>query len=975
MNRQVREVTHGFQLNHKETIAELKADALLFGHVATGAELLILECEDDNKVFSATFRTPPGNDRGVAHILEHSVLCGSEKFPVKEPFVELMKGSLQTFLNAMTFPDKTMYPVASRNAKDFRNLMDVYLDAVFFPRITEETFMQEGWHYELLDLKADLEYKGVVYNEMKGVFSSPENLLDRCLAHSLFPKTAYGFESGGDPQAIPDLTCEEFKEFHRRHYHPSNSRLFIYGDGPTEEYLKFLDGEYLSRFSRQAVDSAITFQRRFRKPRRKAVPYPVSKDESLEKKSFVVVGLKLGRSTDPEHCLGMEILSHILLGAAASPLRKALMDSELGAEVTGGGFDDNRAETLFAVGLKGTEVRHEEKILDLIFGALTDLAAKGIDPDVVKASVNTIDFKLREANFGGFPKGIVYNIQALGSWLYGADPLMHLKYERLMKKIQRRAGEGYFERLIQKHFLDNPHKSVIVLSPTPGLAERGAARLRKKLRQVKAGLTPEELQGLIEKTRTLQELQVAPDSPEALATLPGLELDDCSRESPTFPLDVKRETSPVVLYHDLFTNKIAYVQWCFNTEGVPQEQVQYLPLLGRMVLGMGTRKRDYVDFSKQVGMHTGGMVSSHFTTATVQDRHRILSYLNFSGTVLVEKCAHLFDLFAEVFLERSFHDHRRMVELIRSTKSNLESSIIPHGNQYVFSRLQAYGSRLGRYDEWTDGISYFRFMETLLARAEKDPAQVAAEFEAVARRVFSRENLLFNVTAEGKDEKKILQGAAGLMDALPGQAPSPAALEPPAPPVNEAFLTPSTVQYVGQGINLYDQGFAPTGMFDAVKAILRTGYLWDRVRVQGGAYGCSLSFDSYTGDLGVVSYRDPNLGETLEVYSGIPEFLAHLDITSGELEKIIIGAVGRLDPPLSPDRKGALSRVEYLDGLTPELKQKRREELFSTSLKDVRAFAWWFELFRDKGHVCVLGNETRIRKEGSRFDHLIPVFH
>ena len=974
MDIEIGQSRHGFRLTHKENVAEIKGLSLLFEHESSGARLLVIECDDDNKVFSVTLRTPPANDRGVAHILEHSVLCGSRRFPVKEPFVELMKGSLQTFLNAMTFPDKTMYPVASRNLKDFFNLMQVYLDAVYFPLITEETFMQEGWHYELESPEAELEYKGVVYNEMKGVFSSPENVLERHLAHSLFPRTPYGYESGGDPEAIPELTYEEFREFHRRFYHPSNSRLFLYGDGPTEEYLEFLNEEYLKHFSRLDVDSSIPFQRKFRKPRRRVLHYPVSEGESLAQKTFVILGLKLDKSTRSEHCLAMEILSHILLGTAASPLRKALMDSELGTEVIGGGFDDNRAETLFAVGLKGTEPDRETAILDLIQSTLQKLAEKGIDPDVVKSSINTIDFKLREANFGGFPKGLVYNIQSLGSWLYDADPLMHLKYEKLMKKIKRKSTQGYFEGLIRKYLLDNQHRSVVVLTPQPGLEERRAARLRRKLRRVKASLSDKEIETLVEKTRLLQERQGTPDPPEALATLPVLSLEDCNRNSQTYPIEVKRRKEVVHLVHDLFTNKIAYTQMCFDTRSVPAGKVPYLPLLGRLLIGMGTKKHDYVELSKLIGIHTGGLSGSHFTSATVSDPNRILSYLNVSGTALVEKCPELFDLYLEILTERSFHDHRRLLELLRSTKANIESSIVPHGNQYVLSRLQAYGSRLGRFDEVTEGLTYFRFIEDLLARAEKDPGQVAEEFEEVARLVFTRENLLVNLTTEGRYLGRVQKLSSALAEALPsGEAPV-AAWDLPMPPPNEAFLTTSTVQYVGKGINLYELGFRYTGVFEAVKAILRTGYLWDRVRVQGGAYGCSLRFDVCSGDLGIVSYRDPNLGETLEVFDGIPEFLAHLDMSPKELEKIVIGAIGHLDPPLTPDRQGALSRTEYLTGMTPEIKQQRRDELFAARLEDVRQFADWFQLFRERGRICVLGNEARLKKEKQRFDHLVPVF-
>jgi len=965
----------GFKLVRKGKIAEIKSQALIFKHEVTGAEVLSLENDDDNKVFSVTFRTPPENDRGVAHILEHSVLCGSRKYPVKEPFIELVKGSLQTFLNAMTFPDKTMYPVASRNTKDFFNLMNVYLDAVFFPRITEEIFMQEGWHHELESPDDEITYKGVVYNEMKGVFSDPESLIDRHLAHSLFPSTTYGCESGGDPEAIPDLTYEEFSEFHRKYYHPGNSRIFLYGDHDTRECLQFMQDNYLKEFSRQTTDSAIKFQRNFKKPRRKALTYAVSSGESLEKKAYVLLGWKMGRGTDREHCLANSILSYLLLGTSASPLRKALIDSGLGSEVIGGGFDDNRVETLFAVGLKGTEAEHEEKILELIESTLRGLVENGIDRDMILSAVNSVDFKLREANFGGFAKGIVYNIQALNSWLYDADPLMHLKYDRLMNKVKEECLNGYFEKLIEEGLLGNEHRSILLATPRPGLAKRQEARTRKKLKALKASLSAEELARLTRDTAALKELQMTPDSPEALATLPTLDLGDIPREAEKFPLEIKRAGAPKILFHDLFTSHIAYMQVGFNTHSVPQNKIQYLPLLGTLLLGMGTKKNDYVEISKKIGIHTGGIRPWNFTSATVQDRRQILSYSFLSGKALMEKLDALFDIYTELFAERSFHDHKRLVDLIRSAKSDMEDSIVPQGNRYVLSRLQSYQSPLGAYDELTDGITYFHFLEDLLRRAEKDPEEVAAAFSDVADMVFSRGNALFNVTSEAGDYAKYETRLNALAEALPDRAADPVELGLGRLPKNEGFLSASTVQYVGKGANLYDLGYEYAGSFNVLKSLLGTGYLWEKVRMQGGAYGSSNSFDFLTGDYGLVSYRDPNLKETLNVYDQIADHLAHLDLSDDELKKVIIGCVGSLDPPLTPDRKGAISMIEHLTGKGWELKQKHRQELLSTTLKDIKSLSGLFEKLRDSGRVCVLGNEEKLKQSKTLFDELVPVFH
>lgn len=976
MSFETDQIYSGFKLVKKEFISELKSESLFFKHERNGAEVLVLENDDDNKVFSVAFRTPPENDRGVAHILEHSVLCGSKKYPLKEPFIELIKGSLQTFLNAMTFSDKTMYPLASRNHKDFKNLMSVYLDAVYYPNITEETFMQEGWHHELESSEDEMIYKGVVLNEMKGVFSSPESIIDRQLAHSLFPKTAYGFESGGDPVFIPDLTYGEFKEFHRKYYHPSNSRIFLYGDGDTLEHLNFLEEEYLKNFDRMEVDSSLKIQRKFSKPKRKVIQYPVAKEESLDKKTFVLTGLKLDKATNYEHCLGFNILSYLLLGTSASPLRKALIDSGLGSEVIGGGFDDQRLETVFAVGLKGTEAQHEEKILDLIFSTLRGLVKNGIEKDMIESAVNTVDFRLREANFGGFAKGIVYNIQALGSWLYDADPTTHLKYDALMKKIKRKSKEGYFEKLIEKYLLDNNHQSTLVAEPKPSLAKKQDAKTRKKLKEIKASLSADEINGIVERTRTLKELQMTPDSPEALSSLPKLELDDVQKAGEEHPIEIKNESAPKILFHDLFTNKIAYVQIGFNTHTVPMDLIQYLPLFGRMILGMGTKKHDYMEISKQLGIHTGGVHSWHFSSAPVTDRQKVISYQFFSGKTVMEKLETFFDLLGEILGGASFDNHKRLAEIIRSAKADMEDSIVPHGNQYVLSRLQSYQSRLGQFDELTDGITYFKFLEQLLERVEKDPAEVAEKFRQLGGLLFTKENTLFNVTLEGKDYSKVKKKIDQLMEVIPNEISGKSEewnLEPV--PNNEAFPTASTVQYVGKGANLYDLGFEYKGHFGALRSLLSTGFLWEKVRMQGGAYGSSNSFDLYTGDYGLVSYRDPNLSETLDIYDQIADFVANLDFPDEELQKLIIGCMGKLDPPLTPDRRGSISMVDHLTGRTHAMKQKYREELLSTKLEDLKAYAGLFLKIKESGNVCVLGNEEKIKKSKPLFNELVNIFN
>lgn len=703
--------------------------------------------------------------------------------------------------------------------------------------------------------------------------------------------------------------------------------------------------------------------------------YPISSHESLEKKSYVLLGYKLDKATNHEHCLGFNILSHLLLGSSASPLRKALITSELGSEVIGGGFDDNRADTVFAVGLKGTEPENEEKVLDLIEATLRDLVENGIEEDMILSAVNSIDFRLREANFGGFPKGIVYNIQALGSWLYDKNPFTHLKFEKVMRKIKKQMHEGYFEDLIRRYLIENTHRSILVAVPKPGLGKKIEARERKILKTVKEKLPSDEIDKLIAETKKLQQLQLTPDSPEALSTLPSLEIQDVPKEVEKYPIEIKNQGDSTILFHDLFTNDIAYTQIGFNTQSVPAEMISYIPLLGTLVLGMGTGKRSYTEISKLIGMHTGGIRTSHFSSATVQDRHEVLSYVFFNGKALMEKVGNLFDIYDELLTDYNFDNHKRLIEIIRSAKSDMEDSIVPHGNHYVQARLQSYQSRLGKFDEITDGITYFRFLEDLLERVEKNPEEVAGQFRQVAERVFTRKNALFNITSGQKDYQKIEKRITGTVSALSNKEWKVEEWPLKSVSVNEGFLTASNVQHVGKGANLYELGFKYTGQFEVLKGLLRTGFLWDKVRVHGGAYGSGNSFDLFTGDYSLLSYRDPNLAETLAVYDEIADFLKHLDISSEELTKTIIGCVGKMDPPLTPDLKGKSSMIHHLTGYTHEMKQRLREELLSTQLEDLKGYAPLFEKIRDKGHVCALGNEDKLKKSKSVFGQLVKVFN
>jgi len=611
---------HGFELIRQQEIPELKTQAKLFRHVKTGAQLLALENDDENKAFGITFRTPPKDSTGIAHIMEHSVLCGSRKFPVKEPFVELIKGSLNTFLNAFTYPDKTCYPVASTNLQDLYNLIDVYLDAVFYPRLTPFTLQQEGWHYELEKRDDPLIFKGVVFNEMKGNYSSPDRLLGERSQQSLFPNHTYGVDSGGDPKHIPDLTFEQFMAFHKTYYHPSNAYIYFYGNDHTDERFRVIN-EYLKNFDRAEAGSAIPLQARFTQPQKFVHKYDAGQETDLSKKGMAQVNWLLTETIDREKKLALRMLSHILIGTSAAPLHKALIDSGLGEDVTGG-LESELREMYFSAGLKGIAVNDAEKVESLIFTTLQQLAENGIDPNTIEASLNTIEFSLRENNTGSFPRGLSLMLRSLSSWLYDGDPFVPLTFESPLAaiKVHLKAKERFFENLIRQHLLENQHWTTVILTPDSEVAKQEEAAEKERLMQARAKMNEANLQNLVDDTLELKRRQVTPDSSEALATIPMLKLSDLDKQNKIIPLEVMEKSGDQILFHDLFTNGIVYLDIGFDWHTLPQDLLPYLPLFSRALTEIGTEKEDFVRLSQRIGQKTGGVWTRRLTATLANTR-------------------------------------------------------------------------------------------------------------------------------------------------------------------------------------------------------------------------------------------------------------------------------------------------------------------------------------------------------------------
>ncbi len=951
---------HGFELIQEREIPELNTQARLFRHVRTGAELLSLENDDENKVFGITFRTPPQDSTGVPHIMEHAVLGGSRKYPVKEPFIELVKGSLQTFLNALTFSDKTAYPLASQNLQDFYNLIDVYLDAVFYPRITPHTLRQEGWHYELEDPEEPLRFKGVVFNEMKGAYSSPDSLLGRYSEQSLFPDTTYGFDSGGDPTEIPNLTYEQFQAFHETHYHPSNARIFFYGDDHSDERLRFVN-EYLKDFEAREVDSAIGLQPRFETPLHLTHPYDASEDEG-QNKGMVTVNWMLAENTDPETTMGLQMLSYILIGTPASPLRKALIDSGLGEDLTGGGLDSNIRQMAFSTGLKGIAPQDAEQVETLILNTLGTLADEGIESDMVEAAVNTIEFRLRENNTGSFPRGLFLLLRALDTWLYDGDPVVPLAFEAPLSAIKDhlQAGEDYFEDLIRRYLLDNPHRTTVLLEPDPIYRQRQEAAEKERLAQARAAMDEAQIQAVIEETRALKRIQETPDSPEALATIPTLTLDDLEKQNKRIPRAVSQIDGATTLYHDLFTNGIVYLDVGFNLHTLPQEYLPYVPLFGQSLVKLGTETEDFVKLSRRIGRKTGGIAPAAFTSAA-QNSETGAAWLFLRGKATMDHADDLLEILRDVLLTVKLDNPARFKQLVLEAKARREATIVPAGHHIVNTRLKAYLNSAHWAAEQMGGVSNLFFLRQLAQDVEQDWPSVLEKLEHIRQTLLNRKAALFNVTLDGTNWAGFQPKLVDFARTLPAAPVNLVQWTPTAAHGPEGLTIPAQVNYVGKGANLYNLGYELHGSVAVITNYLRTTWLWERVRIQGGAYGGFCTFDHRAGVFNYLSYRDPNLLETLDNYDQTAQFLRDLDLSQEELTKSIIGAIGNMDAYQLPDAKGYTSMTRYLTGDTDAARQQRRDEILSTTAADFRAFGEVLEPVKREGLVVVLGSQEAIQ--------------
>lgn len=972
--RNVGEVVNGFKLTRDEYIDEVSSTGRIWVHEKTGTELISLSNDDENKCMSIVFRTPPADSRGTPHVLEHSVLCGSRKYPVKEPFVELIRTSLNTFLNAMTSSAWTAYPVASCNEQDFYNLVDVYMDAVFYPNLTPDTLAQEGHHFELEEggTAKDVKISGVVRNEMVGAYNSGDRVLGMASQRVLYPDTTYGVESGGHPRDIPDLTWEQFKGFHDQFYHPSNARIFFYGDDVEEKRLAKAD-EFLSGFERKVVDSEIKLQKKWDAPKEFEFTYDAGAGD-LSKKFMATVNWAIIDTPvdkfDEEELLALSIANHVLLAMSSSPLRKALTDSNLGEDVVGGGLDTDTRQMNFSVGLKGMEKESIPKMQEIVFAVLEDAAKNGFQKEAVEASLNSIEFRLRENNTGSFPKGLAMMFRSVTNWILDADPFESLKFEAAMSKLRARLAndEPVFQDVIRKYILDNTHRALVTLKPDPDFAKTEIAVEEERIADAVKGMSEDDLQKIVDNTKRLKALQAAPDDPKELAKIPRLGRSDLETKVKPVPYDRYDDNGVMVLHHPLATNGVVYVDMCFDMSRVP---VELLPLMSVFVAAMtelGTNKRDFVSLQQEIARGTGGINSSTYVSQVfaADGNGPAVSKLTFRGKGMVNQVPTLLELMREVAMDVNVNNKDRIMQLLLEERAGMESGIAGSGHQVAMGRLGAMFRKTGAAGEAMGGIEFLSAVRELITRVESDWDSVSADLKTILAACISREGMMVNVTTASDDFKSVKPALSSFIENLPAKPVAPGGgwidsikLTKRA---NEGLIVPSGVNYVAKAVNLGDLGFVTTGGHSLAAKALGTSYLWDRVRVQGGAYGGFCRLDPRTGGFVFASYRDPNVKATCDEYDGAAEYLTKLSLSDDQITSETIGMIGAMDSYQLPDAKGYASALRVLTGDTDEIRQERRDQVLGATNKDFHELGEMLENVKTSGTVVVVGGEEALKK-------------
>lgn len=960
-----------YEILDEHRVEDVQSDGFILRHKKSGARIAILSNNDDNKVFYIGFRTPPEDETGVPHIIEHTTLCGSKKFPVKDPFIELAKGSLNTFLNAMTYPDKTVYPVASCNDQDFKNLMDVYLDAVFNPNITkyEEIFKQEGWHYELTGKDDELKINGVVYNEMKGAYSSPDEVLSSQIYRSLFPDNTYSKDSGGNPEYIPKLTYEAYLDFYHKYYHPSNSYIYLYGDMDVVERLEWLDKEYLSLYDYKKVNSEINKQPAFDEIKNVEAQYSITMDDSQENKTYLSYNRVVGDTLDEMLYQAFDVLDYALVSSPGAPVKQALIDAGIGDDVYGS-YDAGILQPVFSFVAKNANASQADEFESIIENTLKEVVKTGINKEALLAGINSSEFKFREADFGQFPKGLLFGLNCLDSWLFDdMKPFIHLECLGTFAKLRKAVDTDYFEKLIQEYLLDNTHGSSVTVKPKRGLGNEREEALAKELSDYKASLSDEEIKKLIEDTEHLKKYQEEPSSDEDLRKLPMLTRADMKKNAMLFSniedelLDVK------VVRHDIESNGIDYISFLFDAGDFAQSELGYLGFFTNALGLVSTEKYSYTDLANATNIYTGGISTGTASHPDIKDRNNFVFKFEVKLKVLEKNLDKALELMEQMLLSSDFTDTKRLGELVAQIKARLQANLSSSGHLVAAMRSMSSFSRYALYQDELKGVAFYRSICRIEKELSESPKSVSDKLAAIAKKLFARNRMLISFTgnneAYGNAKPSLEKVIAGFdkMSAVGNQA------EVHFNTAKEAFIDASQIQYVAKTGDFICEGYEYTGALRLLRIILSYDYLWINVRVKGGAYGCMNTF-LRSGESYFVSYRDPNLSDTLDVYDRIPEYIKSFSPDERDMTKYIIGTFSALDTPMNPEAKGSRSLSAYLEGITYEQIQKERNEILNAQPEDIRRLADLVEAVLKKDSICVIGNENMIKESAELFENV-----
>lgn len=960
-----------YEILDEHRVEDVQSDGFILRHKKSGARIAILSNNDDNKVFYIGFRTPPEDETGVPHIIEHTTLCGSKKFPVKDPFIELAKGSLNTFLNAMTYPDKTVYPVASCNDQDFKNLMDVYLDAVFNPNITkyEEIFKQEGWHYELTGKDDELKINGVVYNEMKGAYSSPDEVLSSQIYRSLFPDNTYSKDSGGNPEYIPKLTYEAYLDFYHKYYHPSNSYIYLYGDMDVVERLEWLDKEYLSLYDYKKVNSEINKQPAFDEIKNVEAQYSITMDDSQENKTYLSYNRVVGDTLDEMLYQAFDVLDYALVSSPGAPVKQALIDAGIGDDVYGS-YDAGILQPVFSFVAKNANASQADEFESIIENTLKEVVKTGINKEALLAGINSSEFKFREADFGQFPKGLLFGLNCLDSWLFDdMKPFIHLECLDTFAKLRRAVDTDYFEKLIQEYLLDNTHGSSVTVKPKRGLGNEREEALAKELSDYKASLSDEEIDKLIEETEHLKKYQEEPSSDEDLRKLPMLTRADMKKEAMPFS-NIEDTLSDVkVVRHDIESNGIDYISFLFDAGDFAQSELGYLGFFTNALGLVSTENYSYTDLANATNIYTGGISTGTASHPDIKDRNNFVFKFEVKLKVLEKNLDKALELMEQMLLASDFTDTKRLGEIVAQIKARLQANLSSSGHLVAAMRSMSSFSRYALYQDELKGIAFYRSICRIEKELSESPKSVSDKLAAIAKKLFARNRMLISFTgnneAYGNAKPSLEKVIAGFdkMSAVGNQA------EVHFNTAKEAFIDASQIQYVAKTGDFICEGYEYTGALRLLRIILSYDYLWINVRVKGGAYGCMNTF-LRSGESYFVSYRDPNLSDTLDVYDRIPEYIKSFSPDERDMTKYIIGTFSALDTPMNPEAKGSRSLSAYLEGITYEQIQKERNEILNAQPEDIRRLADLVEAVLKKDSICVIGNENMIKESAGLFENV-----